>query len=68
MLAGESVLLAQANAVSAPDEEATIVVTGNREKQAQAAAEQAKSITLRPAGDVPLARHYASICVKTFVP
>lgn len=66
MLAGEGVLLAQANAVTAPDEEATIVVTGNREKQAQAAAEQAKSITLRPAGDVPLARHYASICVKTF--
>ena len=66
MLAGESVLLAQTDAVTAPSEEAAIVVTGNREKQAQAAAEQAKSITLRPAGDVPLARHYAPICVTTF--
>lgn len=66
VLVGESVLLAQTDAASAANEEATIVVTGNREKQAQAAAEQAKSITLRPAGDVPLARHYAPICVTTF--
>lgn len=66
VLAGESGLLAQADTVSATNEEATIVVTGNREKQAQAAATQAKEITLRPAGDVPLARHYASICVTTF--
>ncbi|MGB7656110.1 MAG: hypothetical protein WBL74_11575 [Novosphingobium sp.] len=66
LLAGESALLAQADTVAATNEEATIVVTGNREKQAQAAAEQAKTITLRPAGDVPLARHYAPICVTTF--
>lgn len=66
LLVGECALLAQADAVSATNEEATIVVTGNREKQAKAAAEQAKSITLRPSGDAPLAHHYAAICVSTF--
>ena len=66
LLIGESVLLAQAEPVSPPTEEATIVVTGNREKQAQAAAGQAKAITLRPSGDAPLARHYAPVCVATF--
>lgn len=43
-----------------------IVVTGNREQQAEIAAEQAKLITLRPLGDNPLPRHYAPICVKVF--
>lgn len=44
----------------------TIVVTGNREKQAEVAAEQARAVTLRPLGDNPLPRHYAPICVKVF--
>lgn len=47
-------------------EEAQITVTGSREKQAAAAADQAKVVTPRPAGDYPLARHYAPLCVMTF--
>jgi hypothetical protein len=43
-----------------------IVVTGNREQQAEIAAEQAKLVTLRPLGDNPLPRHYAPICVRVF--
>lgn len=66
VLAGESALLAQADTQASPPENAAIVVTGNREKQAKAAAEQAKSVTMRPSGDVPLARHYAPLCVKVF--
>ena len=44
----------------------SIVVTGNREKQAEIAAKQAKSVTLKPLGDDPLPRHYAPLCVKLF--
>ena len=65
-LPGESVLLAQSQPTVAPTDEATIVVTGNREKQAAAAAVQAKVITQKPSGDVPLPRHYAPLCVITF--
>ncbi len=43
-----------------------IVVTGEREKQAEAAGDQARAITLRPRIDKPLARHYAPVCVTTF--
>ena len=45
---------------------ASIVVVGSRAEQAEAAADQAKSITLRPTADNPLPRRYASICVKLF--
>ena len=48
---------------SEPDQ---IVVTGNREQQAEVAAEQAKAVTLKPLADHPLPRHYAPICVKLF--
>ncbi|WP_309753830.1 hypothetical protein [Novosphingobium sp.] len=67
VLMGESAALAQADAqLSASDEPATITVTGNREKRAEAAANQAKAITPKPSGDVPLPRHYAPLCVVTF--
>lgn len=68
----ESMLLAQSQPQAAPTDEAAstdeaaIVVTGNREKQAAAAAVQAKVITQKPSGDVPLPRHYAALCVITF--
>lgn len=65
-VAGGTSALAQETAQQPPANDGTIVVTGNREKQAKAAAEQAKAITMKPAGDVPLARHYAPICIKTF--
>ena len=45
---------------------APIVVVGDRANQAEIAATQAKSITLRPTADNPLPRRYASICVKLF--
>lgn len=64
--AGQGVSAAQVSADATPADETTIVVTGKREKQARAAAEQAKLITLRPSGDMPLARHYGAICVTTF--
>lgn len=48
------------------DEAGAIVVTGKRAEQAEVAANQAKDITPRPAGDVPLARRYAPICVRLF--
>ena len=49
-----------------PSESDAIVVTGEREKQAEVAANQAKAITLKPQADNPMPRHYAPICVKLF--
>jgi len=43
-----------------------IVVTGNREQQADTAAQQAKAVTLKPLADNPLPRFYAPLCVKVF--
>ena len=43
-----------------------IVVVGNREEQAEIAANQAKAITLELSGDMPMPRRYAPICVKLF--
>lgn len=43
-----------------------IVVTGNRERQADTAAQQAKAVTLKPLADNPLPRFYAPLCVKVF--
>lgn len=45
---------------------ASIVVVGSRAEQAEAAADQAKAITLRPPVDNPLPRHYERVCVKLF--
>jgi hypothetical protein len=47
-------------------EQDAIVVTGNRQQQAETAAEQAKAVTLRTLADNPLPRHYAPICVRVF--
>lgn len=47
-------------------EPAAIVVTGNREQQAEVAAQQAKAVTLKPLADNPLPRFYAPLCVKVF--
>ena len=66
VLIAESTLLAQAGGQAAPDEPGTITVTGNREKQAEAAGNQAKAVTPKPAGDVPLPRRFAPLCVVTF--
>lgn len=48
---------------SLPD---AIVVTGERERQAEVAADQAALITLPSRVDMPLARHYAPICIQMF--
>lgn len=53
-------------AQAAEGEPDAIVVTGNREQQAQIAAQQAKAVTLKPLADNPLPRFYAPICVKVF--
>lgn len=45
---------------------APIIVSGNREIQAETNADMAKSITLRPPANKPLPRHYEPICVKLF--
>ncbi len=42
-----------------------IVVTGERERQAEIAADQADSITLPSRIDMPMARHYQPICIRT---
>lgn len=55
-----------ASAQAATDEQDTIIVTGNRQQQAETAAEQATTITLRTLAENPLPRHYAPICVKVF--
>jgi hypothetical protein len=65
-LMAENAVLAQAGTDNEASEPGTITVTGNREKQAAAAANQAKAITPKPAGDVPLPRHFAPLCVMTF--
>lgn len=54
------------SAQDVPSEPAAIVVTAKRAEQADVAAEQGKSITLKPSADAPLARHYAPICIKIF--
>ena len=48
------------------EEPNAIVVTGNREQQAEIAARQAKAVTLKPLADNPLPRFYAPLCVKVF--
>lgn len=51
------------HAASDPD---PIVVTGERQRAAEMAADQAAIITIPPRVDTPLARHYAPLCVRTF--
>ena len=46
--------------------EPTITVTGKRAEQAEVAANQAKEITLKPSGDVPLSHYYSPLCIKVF--
>ncbi|MBA4161799.1 MAG: hypothetical protein C0515_06920 [Novosphingobium sp.] len=63
------IVAAWAGATSAQataNEQDAIVVTGNRQQQAEVAAEQAAAITLRTLADNPLPRHYTPICVKVF--
>lgn len=45
---------------------APIVVTGNRQEEAEQAADQAKAITLRPPANKPLPRFYDPVCVNVF--
>lgn len=66
LLLGNSAALLAQQAHLEPVLDDAIVVTGERAEQAKAAALQAQAITPRPSGDVPLARHYAPICVTTF--
>lgn len=56
--------VAQGKARDSTADSGSIVVVGNRAEQAEAAADQAKVITLRPSDDFPMARRYAPICVK----
>ena len=58
-----------ASVIAAQDEASSpgsIVVIGNRAEQAEIAANQAATITLRPPIDTPMPRRYAPICVKLF--
>ena len=64
-----ALLLASAvstSVIAAQDNPSPIVVVGNRAEQAEVAATQAKTITLRPTVDSPLPRRYEPICVKLF--
>lgn len=66
LAAGSVAALAVPGGVAAQAVNDPIVVTGERFKQAEIAADQASRITFRPPVDTPLARHYAPLCIKTF--
>lgn len=58
--------LSSATISEQPNGSEVITVLGNRSEQADIAGDQAKAITLRPAIDTPLSRHYQPICLRLF--
>ncbi|MFN3515624.1 MAG: hypothetical protein ACK4YM_00495 [Novosphingobium sp.] len=58
--------LSSATISEQPNGSEVITVLGNRGEQAGIAGSQAKAITLRPAIDTPLSRHYQPICLRLF--
>lgn len=58
--------LSSATISEQPNGSEVITVLGNRSEQADIAGDQAKTITLRPAIDRPLSRHYQPICLRLF--
>lgn len=53
-------------AQNAEPEQGQIIVTGNREAEAEATADTAQLITLRQPASKPLPRHYEPACIKIF--